>query len=81
MSNAKQCDICSKFFGVPEVDYGRLEEDYRHLNLLRMHQALPEGQMVYHDNPWLQFDLCDSCYDNLLDYILSRKADANDPSI
>ena len=77
MSNAKRCDICGKYFDIPEVEHGRLEEDYRHLNLIRMHQALPEGQMCYHDDPWLQFDLCDDCYDKLLDYIIGGKAEAS----
>lgn len=77
MSNAKHCDICGKFFKVPEIDYRRLEEDHRHLNLIRMHQALPEGQIVYREEPWLQFDACEKCYQNLLDYILSSAAESS----
>ena len=80
MANAKKCDICGRFFEVPEYDPRCMgSADYeRFHNHIRIHKA--EDPEKYNDPEliWLHFDTCDQCHSDLLDYILSRAAKSAD---
>lgn len=75
MSNAKRCDICSKYYDIPDTSYYRLDYD-ENLNLIRLHRATSPNNRPK-DDTWLQFDACDECYQDVLDYILAKKAESS----
>lgn len=73
MANAKKCDICGKFYEIPDVSPYRLDYEDA-INIIRMHRGVdPDSKS--NDELWLHFDACDECYQNVLDYILTKKAD------
>lgn len=74
MANAKKCDICGKFYEIPEISPYRL--DYEEcLNIIRLHRAVDPVNRPK-DETWLHFDACDECYQDVLDYILAKKAES-----
>lgn len=77
MSNAKKCDICGKYYDV--IDMSEYMLDYeRHINMVRLHRAMkPDEKRYDHDDHWFHFDACDECLQDVLDYILSKKAVSN----
>jgi hypothetical protein len=77
MANAKKCDACGKFFVVPELEPGYIDHEKYH-NYLKVHKAeKPDRNNT--DVSWFHFDICDECYDDFMEYMLSKAAtrDAN----
>jgi hypothetical protein len=74
MSMARRCDICGAYFDMPDPNPYRLDRD-EYLNYVHLHRAMdPEDKNGCLDDYLLRFDACDKCYDDLLTYILARKA-------
>ena len=75
MANAKRCDICGEYFEIPE---------YGHEVML---YGMPAGAVrVYKMDPELKygddrkgthFDSCDKCAQEIIDYILAKRAAAD----
>ena len=75
MANAKKCDICGGFYVVPENDPDRLSwDDSINTSMIRVLRRKTEELGIKHDV--MQFDACEKCLQDVLDYILSKKADA-----
>ena len=75
MSNAKKCDICGKYFDVIDISEHLLNYE-RYLNMVRLHRAVEFGKTRdLDDSEWMHFDACDECLQDVLDYILGKKAD------
>ena len=74
MSNARKCDICGKFYAVPEFDPGYFMDEFKNTSFIHVAELLPEERGVKHDI--LHFDVCEECRQDVLDYILTKKADA-----
>lgn len=72
MANAKKCDICGKYYDVPERNDGF--EEWRNTSMVRVLRLKPEDARHNHDI--MQFDSCDECLQDVLDYILSKRADS-----
>lgn len=76
MANAKKCDICGKFYVVPEVPNDLLEYDHltaMNTSMVRILRRTP-NTLTRHDVT--QFDACDECLQDVMDYILSRAAES-----
>lgn len=74
MANAKKCDICGKFYELPEVDEGCFY-DFRDTSMVRVLKRNMVSPARPHDV--MHFDSCDECLQDVLDHILSRQADAS----
>ena len=74
MANAKKCDICGKFYTVPEIDPGFLWDESTNTSMVRILQLKTDERGIKHDA--IQFDACEECRQDVLDYILTKKADA-----
>ena len=72
MSNAKRCDICGKYYDVPERNDGF--EEWRNTSMVRVLRMKPQ---IRCDHDVMQFDSCDNCLQDVLDYILSKRADSD----
>jgi hypothetical protein len=66
MANAKRCDICGRFYEVSE-ETADLMDPYRFLDYLLIHKA-EERKAV------MRFDTCKKCQQELIDYILAKRA-------
>lgn len=75
MANAKKCDICGKFYVVPEADPGFVWDENLNTSMVRILKLNTEERGIRHDA--IQFDACEDCRQDVLDYILSKKAVAN----
>ena len=70
MANAKRCDICGKYFTLPEFKSfhntlaGKVE--LYHMVVNKHHAA---------DRVGVSFDACDDCVQEIMDHILTKKAD------
>ena len=75
MANAKQCDICGEFYNVPEPDKDELYWDETiNTSMVRVMRHKPGCRAMTHDT--FLFDSCESCLQDVLDYILSKKAES-----
>lgn len=72
MANAKKCDICGKFYVVPVVEPGFDWNEQLNTSMVRFLRLDRERKGLHHDV--MQFDTCEDCYQDLLDYILSKQA-------
>ena len=70
MANAKKCDICGKYYDVPELPDGLLHDDFRNTSMVRVLRRT-DSLRVLHDV--MQFDSCESCLQDVLDYILTKR--------
>lgn len=77
MANAKKCDICGCYYDVEEDNPYKLDYDEQ-FNMVRMHRARDSEKKIHVGNCWLHFDTCETCYQDVLDYILTKKA-ASEP--
>jgi hypothetical protein len=73
MANAKRCDICGEFYTAPEFVVGLFPDSYRQqLDYVTIHKADEREASMY-------FDSCKKCQQDLIDYILTKRADATCP--
>jgi hypothetical protein len=72
MANAKQCDICGRYYNVPEIDEDAIFRTNMNSSMVRILRHKPKSRTTTHDV--MQFDSCDKCLQDVLDYILTRKA-------
>jgi hypothetical protein len=73
MANAKKCDICGKYYDVPEL-IGDLAYD-NNINT-SMVRILRRNDSVRINHDVMQFDSCEGCLQDILDYILTKRADS-----
>lgn len=74
MSNARKCDICGKYYDLASMSEYLLDYE-RYVNIVRLHRAVKIGEnRDLDDSEWMHFDACDECLQDVLDYILSKKA-------
>lgn len=73
MANAKKCDICGKYYDVPERN-GDIVFDSRNTSMVRILRLKPDDRHINHDI--MQFDACEECLQDVIDYILTRKAES-----
>ena len=74
MANAKKCDICGKYYDVPQAYEGMIWDEYLNTSMIRVLRRGPEDHKIKHDT--IQFDACDDCLQEVLDYILAKRADS-----
>ena len=74
MANAKKCDICGKYYDVPDNGYDICLDDGRNTSMVRILRRKPVDIRVEHEI--MQFDSCEKCLQDVLDYILTKKADS-----
>lgn len=72
MANAKKCDMCGNYYDMPDIS-PCLADYERYVNEVRLHRA-PESDEKNARDIWLSFDACPKCYQDVLDYILSKAA-------
>ena len=76
MSMARRCDICKGYFDLGNLDPYRLDYEEK-LNYIHLHGAKdPEDKTKNQDDYRLHFDACPKCYDDVLTYVLTRRAEA-----
>ena len=76
MANAKKCDICGKFYTVPQSNGDVLAWDENiNTNMIRVLRRKSETVSIKHDV--MQFDACDECLQDVLDYMLSKSAESS----
>ncbi|MBQ5769259.1 MAG: hypothetical protein IIV94_10340 [Clostridiales bacterium] len=73
MANAKRCDICGKYYIVPEGEVGMLWDESMNTSMIRILRHRPDDKRKPHDV--MQFDSCEKCLQDTLDYFLSRRAE------
>lgn len=73
MANAKKCDVCGNYYDVPDNNDGVYLDDCRNTSMIRILRRKPIDHRIEHEI--MQFDSCDKCLQEVLDYILTKKAD------
>ena len=71
MANAKRCDICGEYYLVPERG-DLLYDDMINTNMVRVLRLKKDTAAPKHDI--MQFDACDDCLQDVLDFILTQRA-------
>ena len=74
MANAKKCDICGQYYDVPEPIEGLLYDDFRNTSMVRVLRRTDDRFNKPHDV--MQFDSCESCLQDVIDYILTKRAES-----
>lgn len=64
MANARKCDICHKYYDVPDI------------NERMMVEPLDPNKPGLERHNVMHFDTCEKCLQDILDYILARQADS-----
>ena len=73
MASAKCCDICGELYLVPEVPTDSIWDENMNTSMVRILRR-DKTPLVKHDV--MQYDACDKCLQDVLDYILSKSAAA-----
>ena len=74
MANAKRCDICGDFYEVPTICHEWCSSDeWKNTSMVRVLRRKQLDDRIDHDV--MQFDACEKCLQDVLDYILTKKAD------
>ena len=68
MANAKRCDACGEFYEVPEITCDLMYPE-EFLDYVIIHKAEERKASM-------RFDTCKKCQQDLIDYILTKRADA-----
>lgn len=74
MANAKRCDICGGFYEVPNPTEDMCWTDLHNTSMIRVLRRKPTTDRIDHEV--MQFDACETCLQNVLDYILTKRVDA-----
>lgn len=79
MALARKCDICGRYYATLIQEGNYLPDD--DTSMVRILARKPNDRTVRHDV--MHFDVCEECKQNVLDFILSKQADAtgNSPTI
>lgn len=72
MASARRCDICGEFYDTPEMDLSF--DPWKNTSMVRLLRLVPDKKHDPHDV--IHFDACEKCLQDVLDYILTKKADA-----
>lgn len=78
MANAKKCDICGKYYDVPQPYNDIIWEEGINTSMVRILRRKPLDHRIQHDV--MQFDACKDCLQSVLDYILTKQTDRSDDS-
>lgn len=71
MANARKCDICGRYYDAAEFDLECLDQ-WKNTSMVRVLRLNPNKRGDPHDV--MHFDSCEECLQDVLDYILTRKA-------
>jgi hypothetical protein len=74
VANAKRCDICNRYYDVPDRPDEMIYSEQMNTSMIRVLRLNPEHPMVKHDV--MQFDACNNCLQDVLDYMLGKRADS-----
>lgn len=74
MSNAKRCDICNRYYDVPDRTEGVIYDDNFNTSMIRVLRLNPTCVSVKHDV--MQFDACEECLQDVLDYMLAKRIES-----
>lgn len=74
MANAKRCDICNQYYDVPTYPDEMLYSEPMNTSMIRVLKLNPKHLRVQHDV--MQFDACDKCLQDVLDYMLGKRAES-----
>lgn len=69
MANAKKCDICGDYYDVPQPKF--LNDEMTNTSFITFARVDPNNPSL-HDRS--QFDTCEKCWREIMDYILARQA-------
>lgn len=71
MANAKRCDICGKYFAIPEPSLARLyNSEAGAVQLFKLNNRLRHTE----EREGHHFDACDDCVQEIVDLILTKRA-------
>ena len=73
MANAKRCDICGKYYDVPNRAEEMIYNEHLNTSMIRVLRLEPKKAFIEHDV--MQFDACDKCLQDILDYMLGKRAE------
>ena len=73
MASARKCDICGAYYDVPEIEEF-LHEPWTNTSMVRVLRL--NGNALRNRHDVMQFDSCEKCLQDVLDYILTKKADS-----
>ena len=75
MANAKRCDICGEFYEVPTVNHlMHLTNENMNTSMVQVLRRKNIDDRTEHDI--LQFDSCEGCLQDVIDYMLTRRAES-----
>lgn len=75
MASARKCDICHRYYDVPEMEAGTLEP-WNNTSMIRLLRLSGDGvRERRHDV--IHFDACENCLQDVLDYILTKSAETS----
>lgn len=74
MANAKRCDICGAYYEVPNPTEDMCWSDILNTSMVRVLRRKPITDRIDHEV--MQFDSCEACLQDVIDYILTKRADA-----
>lgn len=74
MANAKRCDICNRYYDSPVRPDDLIYSESMNTSMIRVLRLNPEDIGVKHDV--MQFDACDNCLQDVLDYMLGKRAES-----
>ena len=74
MANAKKCDICGKYYDVPQP-YDVCWEESINTSMVRILRRIPLDNKIKHDV--MQFDACEDCLQDVINYILTKQSDSS----
>lgn len=74
MANAKKCDICGKYYDALEIETDLLYDGRRNTSMVRILRQKQTTKTIDHDV--MQFDSCEDCLQDVLDYILTKRAES-----
>lgn len=73
MASARKCDICGQYYDVPEINTF-MHEPWTNTSMIRVLRLNDQGDYGKHDV--MQFDACEKCLQDVIDYMLARRSEA-----
>lgn len=73
MANARKCDICGKYYDAPEFETFSMEP-WVNTSMVRVLRLKTAGEYGKHDV--MQFDSCEKCLQDVIDFMLTRRAES-----
>lgn len=75
MASARKCDICHRYYDVPEMEVGTLEP-WNNTSMVRLLRLSGDGATTLRHEV-MHFDACENCLQDVLDYILTKSAETS----